>query len=58
MDRRPNDKTSSSSVEQPKIKKAYRAPALVKWGSFRDLTQRTGWSGAKDGAKKGYNRTH
>ena len=53
MDRNKNESTPSS--ETP-AKKPYTAPALLEWGTLRDLTQAVGGSGGPDGAKKGTNR--
>ncbi|MFM8533852.1 MAG: hypothetical protein ACKOEC_09765 [Acidimicrobiia bacterium] len=39
------------------IKKPYKPPALQMWGTLRDMTQATGWSGGADGAKRYLTRT-
>ena len=33
-------------------KKAYEAPALIRWGTLRDITQAVGNRGASDGGSK------
>jgi hypothetical protein len=38
-------------------KKAYEAPALVRWGTLRDITQSVGNRGASDGGHKNQKRT-
>ena len=45
--------------DQPiaKTRRPYAAPHLVRWGKLNEITESTGHSGAKDGAKKGSNRT-
>ena len=38
-------------------KKPYEAPALVRWGTLRDITQAVGNRGASDGGHKRDKRT-
>lgn len=45
------DAQSPDSRESAPPKKPYTAPALVTWGSLRDITQSVGWSGNSDGGK-------
>lgn len=45
------DAQSPESREPAPAKKPYAAPALVTWGSLRDITQAVGWSGNSDGGK-------
>lgn len=54
MDR--NKDEATSSTDTPAQKKPYRAPALVDWGTLRDLTQSISGSAGNDGAKKGASR--
>ncbi len=54
MDR--NKDEAASSNDAPAQKQPYRAPALVDWGTLRDLTQSLSGSAGSDGAKKGANR--
>ena len=44
------ERESLQGKENPK-KKAYSSPALVQWGSLRDLTRKNGWNGSNDGGK-------
>jgi hypothetical protein len=41
-----------------KVKRPYKAPVLVVWGTLAQMTQTVGNRGNKDGARKPYNRTH
>lgn len=52
-DRTTDEETASGTSP----KKPYRAPALLEWGTLRDITLNNGHSGNSDGAKKGSNRT-
>ena len=54
MDR--NKDEAASSNETPAQKKPYRAPALVDWGTLRDLTQALAGTAGLDSAKKGTSR--
>lgn len=36
---------------EDKVKKPYSPPMLQKWGTLKDVTQTSGWSGNKDGGK-------
>lgn len=54
MDRNKDEATSSNDA--PAQKKPYRAPALVDWGTLRDLTQSISGSAGRDAAKKGTSR--
>lgn len=58
MDRNKNESTppSTNSSNDTPAKKPYTAPALLEWGTLRDLTQSVGATGGADGAKKGANR--
>ena len=38
-------------------KKTYEAPALIRWGTLRDITQAVGNRGASDGGSKRDKRT-
>jgi hypothetical protein len=38
-------------------KKTYEAPALIRWGTLRDITQAVGSRGASDGGSKNQKRT-
>ncbi len=51
---RPTDEETASATSP---KKPYRAPALLEWGTLRDITLNNGWNGNSDGAKKGSSRT-
>lgn len=54
MDR--NKDEAISSNDAPAKKKPYQAPALVDWGTLRDLTQSISGSAGLDSAKKGASR--
>ena len=54
MDRNKDETTSSNDA--PAQKKPYRAPALVDWGTLRDLTQSLAGTAGLDSAKKGTSR--
>ena len=54
MDRNKDEATSSNDA--PAQKKPYRAPALVDWGTLRDLTQALAGTAGLDSAKKGTSR--
>ena len=54
VDRPTDEKTASA---EPTVKKPYQAPALLEWGTLRDITLNIGQNGNSDGAKKGSNRT-
>ena len=45
------DAQSPTSPETSPAKKPYAAPALVTWGTLRDITQSQGWQGNNDGGK-------
>jgi hypothetical protein len=45
------DIQSPESRESSPAKKAYAPPALVRWGTLRDITQSTGDAGNTDGGK-------
>jgi hypothetical protein len=49
---------TSRSTSTAKAKKPYTAPALVEWGTLRDLTQSAGTSGSADGGKGTRKKTH
>lgn len=53
MDSKKNEASPSNANS---AKKPYTAPALLEWGTLRDLTQSVGATGGPDGAKKGTNR--
>jgi hypothetical protein len=46
----PVDRPEPRSAPPP-ARKPYSAPALVTWGSLRDITQAVGSSGNSDGGK-------
>ena len=47
-----------SPHEPSPVKKAYAAPALVTWGTLRELTKHVGHSGKADGGKsKNFTKT-
>jgi len=52
------DISSPPPDKDAETKKPYEPPALVRWGTLRDLTRAVGSTGASDGAKKGPTRTH
>jgi hypothetical protein len=54
MDR--NKDEANSSNDTPAQKKPYRAPALVDWGTLRDLTQSLSGTAGLDSTKKGSSR--
>jgi hypothetical protein len=39
-------------------KKPYKTPALVRWGTLRDITRAVGNRGASDGGHKSQKRTN
>jgi hypothetical protein len=43
---------SASAGEAEIVRKPYRAPAVVAWGSLRDVTQAVGRDGASDGGTR------
>ena len=45
------DIRSPESCEASPAKKPYAPPALLTWGTLRDITQTTGSSGNSDGGK-------
>jgi hypothetical protein len=54
MDRNKDETTSSNDA--PAKKKPYQAPALVDWGTLRDLTQAINGTAGLDSTKKGTSR--
>ncbi|HEY4167554.1 MAG TPA: lasso RiPP family leader peptide-containing protein [Reyranella sp.] len=47
----------SESNRAEEAKKAYEAPALIRWGTLREITQAVGNKGASDGGRKNQKRT-
>lgn len=47
----------SESNGAEEARKAYEAPALVRWGTLREITQSVGSRGASDGGSKRDKRT-
>jgi hypothetical protein len=52
----PDDKTKTGAPD-PSAKRPYKAPVLVSWGTFRDITQSVGSTGSADSATKSAKRT-
>lgn len=51
MEAQHKDQPASGS-DLPPVRKPYRAPTLVPWGSLRDMTKAAGAQGASDGGTK------
>ena len=47
----------SESNRAEEAKKVYEAPALIRWGTVREITQAVGSRGASDGGSKRDKRT-
>jgi hypothetical protein len=47
----------SQSERAEEAKKPYEAPALIRWGTLREITQSAGNRGASDGGSKNQKRT-
>jgi hypothetical protein len=52
-----NDNSDTKSPPAP-VKKPYKAPELIRWGSLSETTRSIGFAGSSDGGKRLPNRTH
>jgi hypothetical protein len=46
---RPGENEDGRMVGSPAVKKPYKAPELIQWGTLRDITRTVGKSGNSDG---------
>ncbi len=51
MEAQQEDQPASAGETQP-ARKPYQAPALIPWGSLRDITRAVGGEGSRDGGNK------
>ena len=53
-----NNRDITKQPAQPsQVRKPYRAPELLHWGTMRDITLAVGAAGVTDGAMKAPNKT-
>jgi len=45
------EERKDGDAAKPGSRQPYSAPVLLNWGTLRDLTLATGWSGSDDGGK-------
>ena len=54
---RPGAPAESPALPTTQLKRPYRCPGIVRWGTLQEMTRAIGDSGKPDGGRKPYRRT-